>query len=274
VISEEHIQVSKLNSISLPSSWLDQWHHEGILYWPKFWQNSSELLAAADAIESLPEIAGRWMQYFEGEGSSRALCRIENFIEYKPFWATIAEDTRLLNVLNELMGEPPTLFKEKINFKLAGGAGFKAHQDAPAFTGLVDTSFITAMLTLDSADELNGALEYAPGSHRLGLLPQSGDMTLLNELEDTFEWKTLVVETGDLVLFSSLLLHRSGPNRSNAQRRAAFFTYNPESMGNWRTTYFSQKRQALPPDCERIPGVDYSKTVGMFNVGNPVSLKG
>ena len=257
----------------LPTDWLAQWDNEGLLHWRGFWADKPQLLTEADDIESLPEIAGRWMQYYEGEGDNRALCRIENFIDYSPFWADVARDPRLHELLSALFGEPPALFKEKINFKLSGSAGFKAHQDAPAFAGLLDTLFVTAMLTLDSANALNGALEYAPGSHRRGMLPQAADLTLPEDLEKTFEWKTVAAETGDLVLFNSLLLHRSGPNRTDTQRRAAFFTYNPGSEGDWRDTYFASKRRALPPDCEREPGVDYSATAGMFNVGNPVSLK-
>jgi len=266
--------MSKSTNNGLPADWLTRWHDEGLLHWRGFWPDKYKLLAEADAIESLPEIAGCWMQYYEGEGDNRALCRIENFIDYRPFWADLADDPRLLELLSLLFGEQPVLFKDKINFKLAGGAGFKAHQDAPAFAGLLDTLFITAMLVLDSANALNGALEYAPGSHKRGLLPQGPDLTLPEDQEDTFAWKTIVAESGDLVLFNSLLLHRSGPNRSSTQRRAAFFTYNPGSEGDWRDIYFANKRRALPPDCEREPGVDYSATAGMFNVGNPVSLKG
>ena len=40
---------------------------------------------------------------------------------------------------------PGILFKEKINLKLAGGQGFAAHQDAPAF----DLFGQSAHLTVD-----------------------------------------------------------------------------------------------------------------------------
>jgi 2-aminoethylphosphonate dioxygenase len=39
---------------------------------------------------------------------------------------------RLQRCVERLLGEPAALFKEKINFKMPGGAGFEAHQDQQA----------------------------------------------------------------------------------------------------------------------------------------------
>jgi hypothetical protein len=47
-------------------------------------------------------------------------------------------------------------------------------------------------------------------------------------------------------------------------------TYNRVSAGSHRDAYFRQKRAAFPPECERAPGVDYSKTAAVYNLGNPI----
>ena len=63
----------------------------------------------------------------------------------------------LLDVAGALLGEPAVLYKEKINYKLPGGAGYSAHQDAPAYPMIA--AHVSAMVAIDDADESNGGLE-------------------------------------------------------------------------------------------------------------------
>ena len=56
-----------------------------------------------------------------------------------------------------LLGEPAVLYKEKVNYKLPGGAGYSPHQDAPAYP-MIDVH-VSAMVAVDDADESNGGLE-------------------------------------------------------------------------------------------------------------------
>lgn len=50
----------------------------------------------------------------------RVLCRTENFVDYHTGLNSLLRGEKLLGLLNELAGEPMHLFKEKINYKLAG----------------------------------------------------------------------------------------------------------------------------------------------------------
>ena len=70
----------------------------------------------------------------------------------------------------ELMGGPVVLFKEKINFKMPGAPGFKAHQDQQAGWTRYAPIFVTALVTIDPATIENGCLEMVPGRHREGLI--------------------------------------------------------------------------------------------------------
>ena len=58
------------------------------------------------------------------------LCRTENFIPYhekiKEFLCD--DDSKLVRVVSELLGDEALVYKEKINYKLPNGSGFKAHQ--------------------------------------------------------------------------------------------------------------------------------------------------
>ena len=55
----------------------------------------------------------------------------------------LANSKKLLNVLEDLMGGPCILFKDKINFKRPGAGGFRPHQDVQA----------CLLYTSDAADE-------------------------------------------------------------------------------------------------------------------------
>ncbi|KAJ1433644.1 hypothetical protein B484DRAFT_394431 [Ochromonadaceae sp. CCMP2298] len=96
------------------------------------------------------EVAGwekapqKWLQHWEADGQGgKIMCRAENFAHYHNGLHHLTEIVaevagQLFETLGEKSGkEGALLFKEKINFKLAGGAGFSTHQDSPAYIGMV-----------------------------------------------------------------------------------------------------------------------------------------
>ena len=171
--------------------------------------------------------------------------------------------------LGELFGEPAVLFKEKLNFKLPGGNGFTAHQDAPAFASFGQDFHITAMVSVDATTRENGCLEMAAGRHKEGLLDMTEELVLSQSAIDALDWAPLETAPGDLVLFGSIIPHRSPANRSTGPRRAAYITYNGVSQGEYRDDYYTHKREVFPPEVERVAGKDYSNT-GLYNIGNPI----
>jgi predicted HD phosphohydrolase len=238
----------------------------------KDWFNREEVLSIIKDVDSLqgwPETAGKWMHYFESTQRGRQLCRIENFLPYHASLAQIARGPSTLALVSELMQEDAVLFKEKLNVKLPGGNGFAAHQDAPAFTSFNQHYHITMMLSIDATTRANGCLEVAAGQHQQGLLPMKDNLTLSDRLIDGLDWQAVETQPGDLLLFASLLPHRSAVNTTAAPRRALYITYNrAREGGDVRDAYFVAKRAAFPPDVEREPGKTYES--GVFNVGNPV----
>ena len=260
---------------SVSNAQLDHWNRFGWLH-IKSWYSADEMVAvtsATDDLQERPEVAGKWMKYFEVAGSdTRTLCRIENFLQYEPVYAELLQGSANLNLLSLLINERAALFKEKLNFKLPGGQGFSAHQDAPAFTTFGQRFHVTMMLSIDHGTKDNGCLEIArtPRLDDSDSLEMNEDLTLSDNAVAGFHWEPIETASGDLVLFDSYVPHRSAPNLSNVSRRALYATYNKASEGDFRQRYFSQKRGAFPPDVERENGVAYA--AGVFNVGNPVSI--
>jgi ectoine hydroxylase-related dioxygenase (phytanoyl-CoA dioxygenase family) len=159
--------------------------------------------------------------------------------------------------VSELFGEEAVLFKDKINFKLPGGDGFKEHQDVQAGWDAFADLHITAMIAIDETNEANGSLEMIAGMHTQGVL---GSMWAPLTDEDTHHVKYQAVhcKPGDAVFFDSYAPHRSGPNRTDKARRVLYITYNKASQGDSREKYYADKRRNYPPDVERDPNKDYS----------------
>jgi hypothetical protein len=66
-------------------------------------------------------------QEVNAEGK-RVLCRTENFANSHPGFDSILRGQRATSVLQQLAGEEMLLFKEKINYKLAGSGASSCPQ--------------------------------------------------------------------------------------------------------------------------------------------------
>jgi hypothetical protein len=262
------MQLPKLNAEQI-----ERFQSHSVLHIPSaLSRNDAQLLRRwVEETEAWSETPGQWMKYFElTEFGQRRLCRVEHFIEFHDGLKELICGDESMSSLQQLMGETAVLFKEKINFKLPGGKGFKAHQDAPAFQSFGPDYHITMMVSVDDTTSENGGLEFAEWTRDDSLLEQAADLTLDTQVEASLNWYPLNTKAGDVLFFDSFIPHRSGPNRSAHSRRVLYITYNPKEAGDVRDTYYTAKRQAFPPECEREQGVDYSERSGQFNVGNPI----
>ncbi|MCI0591229.1 MAG: phytanoyl-CoA dioxygenase family protein, partial [Gammaproteobacteria bacterium] len=195
--------------------------------------------------------------YFEQsrlEPHKRILSRVENFAPYHTGFAKLFNVGVIMGIVAELFGEPAVLFKDKINFKMPGGDGFKAHQDVQAGWDTYARLHITALVSIDESTPKNGCLELAAGQHKKGLI---GEKWRPLEDNDDISYLAFPASPGDAVFFDSYAPHRSGPNLTKKPRRVLYITYNRLSEGDHRVKYYADKRQNYPPDCEREPGKTY-----------------
>ncbi len=218
------------------------------------------IAAWTDDIQARPETAGKWMKYFDQSLTApgiRILNRVENFCPYHDGFDSLIRTGGMPARVGELFGGAAVLFKEKINFKLPGGDGFKAHQDVQAGWDSYAERHITALISIDAATLENGCLEVAAGQHRRGLIGESWRPMAGDEL-DGVDFHSLPTEPGDAVFFNSLTPHRSDPNLTDAARRVLYVTYNRLSEGDHREKYYADKRKSYPPDIERDPDKEYA----------------
>jgi len=212
-----------------------------------------------EELVAMPERPGQHMVYYEDslrEPGVRVLSRIENFCPYHPGFGELLNGPEMLGRVAELFGEPAVLFKDKINFKVPGADGFKAHQDVQAGWDTYANLHITALVSIDETTAENGYLELAPGAHRRGLIGERWQ-PLAEERFPELRYVACPTRPGDAVFFDSYIPHRSGPNRTEHPRRVLYVTYNRRSEGNHRARYYADKRRSYPPDCERQSGRTY-----------------
>lgn len=218
-----------------------------------------QMTAWTDEVESFPEIPGKYMMYFEQSlnvDGERLLNRMENFSPYHDGFRRLFDGDKLKGAVSDLLGEPAVLYKEKINFKLPGGDGFKPHQDQQAGWGVYADFFITALVSIDEATEENGCLEMVAGYHDKGLLAPEWEPMSDAQIAEMSPI-SCPTQPGDVVFFDSYAPHGSGPNLSDRKRRVLYVTYNRLSDGDHRLQYYADKRASYPPDIEREAGKTY-----------------
>ncbi len=210
-----------------------------------------------EELAAMPEEPGKHWVFHEKslrDPDRRLISRIENISPFHPGFAELAEVLKA--PVAQLLGEPAVLFKEKINFKMPGGDGFKPHQDSQAGWWVYADFFITVMVCIDEATEENGCLYMAAGHHRKGLFREWEPLTE-EDMKD-MEFVAVPTRPGDIAFFDSYAPHYSEPNMSDRIRRLYFSTYNRASAGDHLARYYADKRKTFPPDIERDPDKEYA----------------
>jgi len=212
-----------------------------------------------DEVAGSPETPGKYMMYFEAsqQDDARIISRIENFVPFHAGFGELITRRRMFQAVSELFGEPARLFKDKINFKLPGGDGFREHQDVQAGWDDYASLHITAMIAIDETNAANGSIEMIPGMHQQGVL---GEMWAPLTADNTANapYQAVHCQPGDAVFFDSYAPHRSLPNTTGHARRVLYITFNKASEGDHRVQYYADKRKNYPPDIERDRQRDYA----------------
>jgi hypothetical protein len=195
-----------------------------------------------DEVAVLPEGPGGVLQHYEGTDDGPQLCRSERFVDVHTPLRELLCTGRMLEIAEALLGEPAALYKEKVNHKLPGGAGYSPHQDAPAYP-MIDVH-VSAMIAVDDSDPSNGGLEVVSSCFD-GVLPVDDRGCIRSSIVDTLRWEPVPLRAGQTLWFHSRTPHRSGPNRSRLPRRAIYPTYNAASEGDLRAAYYSAKERAF-----------------------------
>jgi ectoine hydroxylase-related dioxygenase (phytanoyl-CoA dioxygenase family) len=171
----------------------------------------------------------------ETEGAEPLVRMVQWPSYHQPVLNSVRLDVRFAELLEPLIGSNLKQIINQVHWKAPGSLGdFAWHQDsrfrrpASAYRNLA-TSYVQTGLAIDPHTPESGCMKLIPRSHLRGDLDIDSSKLVLgtamsNEVleqvglsaEETVE---LLLEPGDLALWSPYLVHGSGNNRSDHKRR-------------------------------------------------------
>ncbi len=195
-----------------------------------------ELLPQHD-VARLRELVGRHVREHQRElaaqearGVSRAgeISFTQHLAERDADVAGFVRHPHLVEVAVALLGANLDLYWDQAVYKLPDTPrDFPWHQDN-GYTAVEPDQYLTLWLALGNVSVDNGCLWVLPGSHHGGVRPHLD--TPIGKAADPGNATGVPIEAnaGDVLAFSSLLLHKSGPNLSKGERKAYIVQYTPE----------------------------------------------
>ncbi|HEY5885645.1 MAG TPA: phytanoyl-CoA dioxygenase family protein [Pyrinomonadaceae bacterium] len=159
--------------------------------------------------------------------------RYDPVIDISDVFRKLASDSRIRDVMAQILGDDVFLFKDRLIYKMLGMPGYPIHQDYSWWQEFPE-DLVNVAIAIDGADAENGALELFPGYRHL--LSAPGEMRHMNEAEaqqiELGEGELMTTQPGDVVIFGCMTPHRSGPNLSNRTRRQFYVTYSAARHGD------------------------------------------
>src|SRR4051794_17257797 len=108
-----------------------------------------------DQVQAWPPGSHVWGHYAESTPAGPVICRTENVSACQPVVRDLV-DGPLHEMAAAALGQPVVAFKDKVNYKQPGGAGFRPHQDLPAYPGV--DRVVSVLLAVDECSETSGCL--------------------------------------------------------------------------------------------------------------------
>ncbi len=192
--------------------------------------------------------------YFERSPvtDENVIVRIEHFLgELNPDLTKLLLPPSAINSLTQLLGEPPVLFKEKINYKPPGCRADKLHQDQAAGWNAYCDMFLTMAIVVDENRKDNAALSFLKsGNYEKHLMSEEWKPLTYDDppYQPVDDYELLEANPGDVIFFDSYVPHGSPANESSRGRRNIFLTFNRKSDGDMRERYYQDKWMNYAPN--------------------------
>lgn len=154
-------------------------------------------------------------------------CLINNYLD------TIRKDIRLVTIAKEFLGDDVKQLNNQVYFRIPGDRdSFSWHQDVvfrkPKSRYLdIEEAYLQTIIVIDEIRFDNGAIEFVPGSHKLGdiRLLDDGlqnlrcfDRNRFSERFSGLKSEAYIAKPGDVLIWSLLVVHGSTANNSDRSR--------------------------------------------------------
>jgi hypothetical protein len=208
--------------------------------------DTDALRAWAEEIEAWPSGSHVWGHYAESTSLGPRICRTENVSACHDGIAALVSGA-LQSCAEAALGEPAVAFKDKLNYKQPGGAGYSTHQDLLAYPGV--ERVVSILIAIDDCRVESGCLWLADGVNEI--LPVDERGVVLADATSALEWLPASLTAGDAVRIDGLAPHYSEANNSDAARRVLIASYAPASERYDRARYYHERDDCMRRDTER-----------------------
>ena len=251
----------------------EQFERDGYLFFPGLF-TPDETRTLTDAV---PELYSRQEEYNVREkGTNSVRTNFAAHMYSAPF-ARLGRHPRMIEPVEDLLGEKLYMHQFKINGKMAfEGDVWQWHQDYGTWKNddLMPTErAMNIAIFLDEVNEFNGPLMFIPGSHKKGVVDARHDLTTTSYPLWTVD-NALIAQlvnraggskggivspkgpAGSMILFHSCLVHASTSNLSPFNRVAVYLSLCAVSnhiRRHQRAEYIAHRDftaiECLPDDC-------------------------
>jgi hypothetical protein len=206
----------------------------------------AELQEWTSQVESWPAGSHIWGHYAEQTATGEVICRTENVSAcHDGFRALVEGDLSELSA--SVLGTGVVDFKDKVNYKQPGGAGFSPHQDLPAYPGV--GTVISILVAIDECTTESGCLWIAEGVDEI--LPTDARGVVTTEAASSLSWTPVELGPGDALCIAGLAPHYSEANKSAFARRVLVASYAPVSEKYTRRGYYSARSAGMQKASEQ-----------------------
>jgi len=190
--------------------------------------DGAEIDALTAELDPLAEAANEALRAAdEGPGISKP-----DRITFRPHAVKVSEVARafsrhpvITGLVHDLVGDDVRLYWDQLVYKHPGMAEeFPWHQDN-GYTFIEPQQYLTCWVALTPATLDNGCPWVVPGWHLGGTLRHRWTALGFECLQGVDNAEPLPLEAGDVAVFSSLTPHRTGPNLTQAIRKAYILQY-------------------------------------------------
>jgi phytanoyl-CoA hydroxylase len=195
-------------------------------------QELAAVTAAIDPLEAEHERRVRAREQGRSEStlsSADAITFTIHLVKRSLVLRAFAAHPALKDICHDLVGDDVRLYWDQSVYKKSGvRQEFPWHQDN-GYTFTEPQQYLTCWIPLMDVDETNGCPWIAPGLHRMGTLAHWQTPLGLKCLDEVEGAVCVPARAGDVIVFSSLSPHRTGPNlQAGTVRKAYILQYAPD----------------------------------------------
>jgi ectoine hydroxylase-related dioxygenase (phytanoyl-CoA dioxygenase family) len=191
-----------------------------------------EIDAVISAIDPLEAKGEDWLRSKGGQVSistADVITFTTHLVRKSKVLKDFAAHSAIKDICHDLIGDDVRLYWDQSVYKKTGREQeFPWHQDN-GYTFIEPQQYLTLWIPLVDVDQQNGCPWIAPGRHKLGTLEHWLTPIGYKCLEEVDDAVAVPGRAGDIIAFSSLAPHRTGPNlKTGSVRKAYILQYAPD----------------------------------------------